>query len=79
VEFRRTLLEVSERRACYVFGQPRAVKRYSPRGRDDEAPLTGRIFELASVYVRHGSPRITGMLPNEGWNVNHKRVERIWR
>ena len=22
---------------------------------------------------------ITGMLHNEGWRVNHKRVERIWR
>jgi transposase InsO family protein len=22
---------------------------------------------------------ITGLLRNEGWNVNHKRVERIWR
>jgi hypothetical protein len=24
------------------------------------------------VYGRYGSPRITGMLRNEGWNVNHK-------
>ena len=34
---------------------------------------------LVSVYDWYGSPRITGMLRNEGWNVNHKRVERIWR
>lgn len=70
---------MSERRACRVLGQPRAVQRYTARVRDDEAPLTGRIVELASVYGRYGSPRITGMLRNEGWNVNHKRVERIWR
>ena len=62
-----------------MLGQPRAVQRYTARVRDDEAPLTGRIVELASVYGRYGSPRITGMLRNEGWNVNHKRVERIWR
>jgi len=62
-----------------VLGQPRAVQRYTARVRDDEGPLTGRIVELASVYGRYGSPRITGMLRNEGWNVNHKRVERIWR
>jgi transposase InsO family protein len=55
------------------------VQRYTARVRDDEAPLMGRIVELASVYGRYGSPRITGMLRNEGWNVNHKRVERIWR
>jgi transposase InsO family protein len=70
---------VSERRACRVLGQPRAVQRYTARVRDDEAPLTGRIVELASVYGQYGSPRITGMLRNEGWKVNHKRVERIWR
>jgi putative transposase len=78
-EVQRALPEVSERRACRVLGQPRAVQRYTARVRDDEAPLTGRIVELASVYGRYGSPRITGMLRNEGWNVNHKRVERVWR
>lgn len=62
-----------------MLGQPRAVQRYTARVRDDEGPLAGRIVELASVYGRYGSPRITGMLRNEGWNVNHKRVERIWR
>jgi transposase InsO family protein len=24
-------------------------------------------------------PQITAMLKQEGWRVNHKRVERIWR
>jgi hypothetical protein len=27
--------------------------------RDDEAPLTRRVVELASVYGRYGTPRIT--------------------
>jgi len=62
-----------------VLGQPRAVKRYTARVRDDEGPLTGRIVELASVYGRYGSPRITGMLRNEGRNANHKREKRILR
>ena len=31
------------------------------------------------MYGRYGSRRITGLLRNEGWLVNHKRVERIWR
>jgi hypothetical protein len=58
-EVQRALPEVSERRACRVLGQPRAVQRSAARVRDDEAPLTGRIVELASVYGRYGSPRIT--------------------
>jgi len=60
-------------------GQARAVQRHTPQVRDDEAPLTGRIVELATVYGRYGTPRITAMLHAEGWVVNHKRVERIWR
>jgi len=71
---------VSERRACKVLRQPRATQRYLPQVRDDEGPLTQRIIELACVYGRYGTPRITGMLRNNlDWLVNHKRVERIWR
>jgi len=70
---------VSERRACKVLGQARAVQRYTPEIRDDEDRLTGRIVELAAVYGRYGSPRINALLRNEGWMVNHKRVERIWK
>jgi transposase InsO family protein len=72
-------LAVSERRACRVLGQARAVQRYTPQVRDDEKPLTGRMVELAAVYGRYGTPRITAMLRNEGWIVNHKRIERMWR
>ena len=38
-----------------------------------------RIVEMASQYGRYGYRRITALLRNEGWRVNHKRVERIWR
>jgi transposase InsO family protein len=72
-------LSVSERRACRVLGQSRATQRYLPQLRDDETPLTKRIIELAAVYGRYGTPRITRILGTEGWTVNHKRVERIWR
>jgi len=72
-------LGVSERRACKVLRQPRATQRYLPIVRDDEAPLTQRIIELACVYGRYGTPRIAYYLEQEGWKVNHKRLERIWR
>jgi transposase InsO family protein len=31
------------------------------------------------MYGRYGYRRITALLRNEGWRVNHKRVWRIWR
>jgi putative transposase len=39
----------------------------------------GRVVELASTYGRYGYRRITDLLHDEGWHVNHTRVERIWR
>jgi len=57
----------------------RSTHRYAPIERDDEQPLTRRIIELAAAYGRYGYRRITAILRREGWWVNHKRVERIWR
>ena len=45
----------------------------------DDSPLTGRIIEPASVHVWDGSPRVTPVLRNETWNVNHERQWRTWR
>ena len=72
-------LQVSERRACRVLGQARTTQRYEGRLADDEPLLVKRIVELATKYGRYGYRRITAILRSEGWRVNHKRVERIWR
>jgi transposase InsO family protein len=72
-------LDVSERRACQIIGQPRSTQRYDKQVPDDEELLRQRIIELASEYGRYGYRRVTGLLRNEGWIVNHKRVQRIWR
>lgn len=34
---------------------------------------------MAREFGRYGYRRITALLQREGWTVNHKRVERIWR
>lgn len=72
-------LRISERRACKVVGQPRSTQRRTPSVRDDEKQLRNRIVKLACDYGRYGTPRVTALLRMEGWIVNHKRVERIWR
>ncbi len=70
---------ISERLACKVLGQHRSTQRKKPCGRADEEALTADIIRLASRHGRYGYRRITAMLRSEGWTVNAKRVERIWR
>jgi len=69
---------VSERRACQVLGQPRSTQRRERHIPSDEPRLVRRMMELASQYGRYGTPRITALLREEGFAVNHKRVERLW-
>ena len=38
-----------------------------------------RLIDLATAYGRYGYRRGTALLHREGWAVNHKRVERLWR
>ena len=70
---------VSERRACLLLEQARSTQRRSRRAPDDEPRLMQRLVELATQYGRYGYRRITALLKGEGWQVNHKRVERLWR
>jgi len=72
-------LAVSERRACKVLEQARATQRRNLSPPSGEKQLTDDIIALATRYGRYGYRRITAMLKQEGWVVNHKRVERIWR
>ena len=79
VEQVQTVMDVSERRVCRMLGQPRSTQRYKKRIPENEEILTGRMVALASEYGRYGYRRITAMLRGEGWQVNHKSVERLWR
>jgi len=69
----------SERRACRVVGQARSTQRYERTEAEDEARLRKAIHRAARKKPRYGSRRITTELRKQGWRVNRKRVERIWR
>lgn len=79
IEHVTATLDVAERFACKVLGQHRATQRKVPKMADDEVALTAAIIDWARQYGRYGYRRITALLRAEGWRVNHKRVERIWR
>jgi putative transposase len=72
-------LGISQRRACRVLNQPRSVQRHKSNKSFEQEVLRKDIVRLASRYGRYGYRRITALLRTEGWSVNHKRVERIWR
>jgi len=80
-------LDISERFACKVLGQHRSTQRKVAgrptmslrRLRHQEAALTGAIIDWTRQYGRYGYRQVTALLQAEGWKVNHKRVERIWR
>ena len=75
----RQVLGVSEREACRALSQSRGGFRRPVKRAADEEQLTKDITRLALKYGRYGYKRITALLRTEGWRVNHKRVERLWR
>ena len=79
VELARERYGISERRACRALEQPRSTQRCTATMADDEEALTMVVVRLASRYGRYRYRRVTAMLQWEGWKVNHKRVEQIWR
>ena len=55
------------------------TQRYAPQITDEEERLAARVIALATQYGRYGYRRITALLKEEEWQVNHKKIERIWR
>jgi putative transposase len=69
----------SERRACEVVGATRSGVRYEPRVAADEGELRARIRKLAAAHPREGYRRVWARLRRRGWQVNRKRVHRLWK
>jgi putative transposase len=74
----RVGLQVSERRACHVIPVHRSTHRYR-RVAQEQTPLRMRLREWAAARVRYGYRRLHVLLRREGWQVNHKRVYRLYR
>ena len=70
---------VSERWACRVVGQHRSTQRYEPMRAEDDAALRARLREISAERPRWGYRRAHHRLCEEGWAVNRKRVQRLWR
>lgn len=71
--------KVSERRACRVVGQHRSSQRYVAVPGDFEVRLLEAMRKVADQRPRWGYRRVHAALVADGWQVNVKRVERLWR
>jgi len=75
----RDRLGVSERWACRVVGQPRSTQRHEPKRADDDAVLRAELRKFSVERPRWGYRRAHHWLRELGWEVNRKRVQRLWR
>ncbi len=71
---------VSERRACRVTGQYRSTQRLTCRPMpDEEDKLRRRLRAIAREHPRWGWKTAHAILRREGWTINRKRTQRLWR
>lgn len=69
---------LSQRRACALAGiDPRVYRRRSMRSDDSE--LRARLKTLSAERRRFGYRRLHILLKREGWEVNWKKLYRIYR
>jgi len=70
---------LSVRKACKMIGLSRTSFRYRPIVKPDEEVIRRRLKELAQTRRRFGCLRLHVMLRREGFVINHKRTERLYR
>jgi len=75
----RDRLGVSERWACRVVGQHRSTERYEPKRAEDDAALRAALRQFSVDHPRWGYRRADHQLRLDGWSVNRKQVQRLWR
>jgi putative transposase len=62
-----------------VIGQHRSSQRYVGRKAERDRALAKRMVELSRENPRYGYRRVWALLRREGWQLNKKRVHRLWR
>ena len=71
--------DCSERRACRLVGFSRGTYRREPIKPTQDKVLRTRLRRLARLYPRYGYRRMHAQLLGEGFIVNQKKVQRLWR
>jgi putative transposase len=72
-------LGISERRACRYVGQARSTQRRELIVAQDDTALRVELREFSRKRPRWGYRQAHQHLLDQGWLVNRKRVQRLWR
>ena len=76
-EWAQVAHQLSQRRVAGLIPVERGTLRYEHH-RDRQEALRVRLRELAGSRVRYGYRRLTVLLRREGWQVNAKRIYRLY-
>jgi putative transposase len=74
----RQAWKVSIRKACEALRIDRSLYSYKSR-RGEQAALKLRIKQICETRVRYGYRRVHVLLRREGWDVNPKRIYRLYK
>ncbi len=72
-------LGFSERRACRLAGQHRSTQRHPVTVADDDAVLGAQLRQFSRERPRWGYRQAHQRLLDDGWSINRKRTQRLWR
>lgn len=72
-------LGLSQRRACRIVGQHRSTQRHTPGEPDPDRGLRRWLRKFSKGHPRWGYRRAHAVAVREGWAVNRKKIQRLWR
>jgi putative transposase len=79
VEHLQQVFGVPERWACRLVGQHRSTQRHRPVEPDRDRTLREQLRMFSRAHPRWGYRRAHAVLREQGWTVNRKVIQRLWR
>jgi putative transposase len=70
---------VSQRLACRIVGQHRSTQRHQPIEPERDRVLRQQLRAFSRAHPRWGYRRAHAQLLHQGWVVNRKAIQRLWR
>ena len=71
--------DISQRRGCRLLGLSRSTLCYRSAKQETDKALQVRLAELAEERRRFGYRRLHILLRREGFEINHKRIYRLYK